>query len=497
MSAVFQATHLLREARVALKFLSPAVRAQAGAEERFINEAVAASRVDSDHVVKIFDVGRLQDGAPYLVMDFLEGRDLSDVLAREGPRLAVPRAVHFVLQILRALHAAHGAGIVHRDMKPSNCFVGARGGEPDFLRVIDFGISKVLRPDAEQALTGTSSIMGTPLYMSPEQARSTRDVDLRTDLYSTGAILYELLSGRPPHTAETASALLYKIFMTDPDPIQAACPEAPPGLALAVHRALARDPQARFGSAVEMARALAPFADERSAQLRGWLAEAAIGIGATEPIALPRPSAARAETPVAPRRRAHPLLPPTTDMAAFRESDLPAQPPREFALRRDRSSPSCLRLSLERRASCSCAITTHPPPRPPRRPPRPFRCPRRYRAARCRSPEPRPPRRSPRGHARKLGVRRVGDSRRPPRRRHRSRRRRRSSGRHRLHPLHRLVPRSGIPPSCLRWHRRASSLRRPFRRPRASSRRGSKRVSRESPVWGYCSLLESAIRGLR
>src|SRR5580704_3923584 len=123
MGAVAKATHVLRRAPVALKFMSPAVLSMSGAVERFINEGVAASQIDSDHVVKVFDVGRLPSGAPYLVMEFLDGRDLSDVITHEGPRIETARAVHFTVQALRALQTAHAAGIIHRDMKPSNCFV--------------------------------------------------------------------------------------------------------------------------------------------------------------------------------------------------------------------------------------------------------------------------------------------------------------------------------------------------------------------------------------
>jgi eukaryotic-like serine/threonine-protein kinase len=272
MGAVLKATHLLRRATVALKFLSGDARSHPGAEERFVNEAVAASRIDSDHIVKIFDVARLSDGSPYLVMEFLGGCDLDTLREREGPRLAVPRAVHFVLQVLRALQTAHAAGIVHRDMKPSNCFVINKDGEADFIKVIDFGISKVRSVEgARLSLTGTNTIFGTPLYMSPEQAHSSRNVDLRADLYSAGVILYELLSGRTPHSAETGTNILFKVWAGEPDALKAHCPELPDALAGAVHRALAREPGDRFGSAVEMAQALAPFADERSTSVLGWL----------------------------------------------------------------------------------------------------------------------------------------------------------------------------------------------------------------------------------
>lgn len=272
MGAVAKATHVVRRAPVALKFISGAILSFPGAIERFVNEGVAASQIDSDHVVKVFDVGRLPSGAPYLVMEFLDGRDLGELLAAEGPRLSPPRAVHFALQMLRALQTAHNAGIVHRDMKPSNCFVIEKDGEPDFVKLVDFGISKVRTADdgSENAnLTRTNSALGTPLYMSPEQARSPRDVDHRSDLYSVGAILYEMLGGRTPYTSETGeyTEILFKIFTTDPEPLVAIDPQIPEGLAAVVHRALIRNREERYGSALEMADALAPYADARSAAL--------------------------------------------------------------------------------------------------------------------------------------------------------------------------------------------------------------------------------------
>jgi serine/threonine-protein kinase len=271
MGAVAKATHMLRRAPVALKFMSGAVLSLQGAVERFVNEGVAASQIDSDHVVKVFDVGRLPSGAPYLVMEYLEGCDLGQLIEREGPTLPVGRAVHFTLQALRALQTAHLAGIVHRDMKPSNCFVIDKDGEPDFVKLVDFGISKVRAAEdgSSAQLTRTNSALGTPLYMSPEQARSPRDVDHRTDLYSVGAILYEMLSGRTPYTTDTGefTEILFKIFTTEPESLAALRPDLPDGLAAVVHRALHRERTERFASANDMAEALAPYADDRSAQV--------------------------------------------------------------------------------------------------------------------------------------------------------------------------------------------------------------------------------------
>jgi serine/threonine-protein kinase len=269
MGAVAKAHHMLRRAPVALKFMAPHVLTVPGAVERFLNEAVAASQIENQHVVTIYDVGKLPGGAPYLVMEFLDGRDLAHLIDSEGQRgIDVPRAVHFVLQILRALQVAHAAGIVHRDLKPSNAFIIRKDGERDFVKLVDFGISKVSQPGAA-SLTQTNSALGTPLYMSPEQAKSPRDVDLRSDLYSVGCLFYELLTGRTPHFSESGelTEILFKLFTQDPTPIKEHRPDLPMGLPEVVHTGLARDRDRRYASALEFAEALAPFADERSAQV--------------------------------------------------------------------------------------------------------------------------------------------------------------------------------------------------------------------------------------
>lgn len=266
MGAVLHATHLLRKAPVALKFMNPEIAGRETHVERFINEAVAASRIDSEHVVKIFDVGQMPDGTPFLVMEYLEGRDLSEVLERDGePGLvSIPRCLHFAVQALRGLQLAHDSGIIHRDMKPSNCFVIEKEGDPDFVKLLDFGISKLQQPD-DVKLTQTNSMLGTPLYMPPEQARSAKLVDHRSDLYAVGVILYELLTGRPPFNSDSTFAdLLLKIAMGEPEPLTDLRPDVPPELAAIIRRAFARDPNDRYTSAFELSEALAPWCDDRS-----------------------------------------------------------------------------------------------------------------------------------------------------------------------------------------------------------------------------------------
>lgn len=309
MGAVVRATHVLRKAPVALKFMSPEIMQVPGVVERFLNEGVAASQIDSDHVVKVLDVSRLDNGTPYLVMEYLEGEDLRELLAREGrPGLFdVPRCVHFVLQILRGLQVAHRAGIVHRDMKPANCFILQKDGEPDFLKLVDFGISKVQQPDAIQ-LTNAGASLGTPLYMSPEQARSPRDVDSRSDLYAAAVILYELLSGSPPFVPEsgTLSELLIRLGTEEPESIEITRTDLPAGLWNAIYHGLAKNPNDRYQNAAEMAEALAHFADGRSTGvLKKLLARAQSGLSQYPPAAGP-------PTQVDPKVPFHP--PPSTLM---------------------------------------------------------------------------------------------------------------------------------------------------------------------------------------
>lgn len=265
MSVVLKARHLARDATVAIKLIRPEFCDDPQAIGRLKQEALAASRLRTDHVVSVFDVGELPDHRPFLVMEFLEGEDLEHVLAREQ-KLAVPRAVHIVLQILRALAVGHDAGVIHRDLKPANVHLSERDGEPEFAKLLDFGISHIASVPGVR-LTANHQLMGTPVYMSPEQARDPRDVVPASDLYAAGALLYECLSGRPPLYAETIEAMLHRVFIETPPRLDEVDPTIPTRLADVVARALAKDVPQRFGSAREMALALAPFSDERSSRV--------------------------------------------------------------------------------------------------------------------------------------------------------------------------------------------------------------------------------------
>ena len=268
MGAVARGKHKITLAPAALKFMSPAFLKVEGAVQRFLNESRAAGRIRSEHVVTIYDVGELPSGAPYIAMEYLEGKDLQQLIESEGlGGLAIERAVFLVTQVLAGLQAAHGNGVIHRDMKPSNCFIIKRSGE-EFVKLLDFGISKVVEP-GKKNLTQTNSALGTPLYMAPEQASSPKDVDQRSDLYAVGTLLYEMLTGATPFTSETGelAEILYKIFTADIPNLRIRRADAPVGLADVVQKVLSRSPDDRYANALEFAEALEPYGDARVTRL--------------------------------------------------------------------------------------------------------------------------------------------------------------------------------------------------------------------------------------
>jgi serine/threonine-protein kinase len=240
-------------ARVAVKILDRQWAKDEVVAARFAREAKAAGAIASDHIVRVLD-GGTEGGCPYLVMELLDGEDLGARLRRQR-HLALDDALGIVEQMLVALVAAHGAGIVHRDLKPDNVLLVARGGASDFVKIVDFGMSKLDRPAGSTKplpLTRRGVVLGTPLYMSPEQARASADVDARSDVFSVGAILFECLTGRPPFTGETYEQVLLRICMEDAPDVRRWAPEVPDALAAVVARALAREREDRYASADEM-----------------------------------------------------------------------------------------------------------------------------------------------------------------------------------------------------------------------------------------------------
>ena len=264
MGAVVAARHLELDELRAVKVLLPRAREDADAVERFMREARAAVRLKNEHVVRIYDVGRLSGGEPFMVMEYLQGQDLKQML-ESGP-LPYPQAVGFLLQALEALAEAHAAGMIHRDLKPANLFVTRDGDGRPSIKVLDFGISKLAGDYGAGAMdmTKTSSLLGSPFYMSPEQMRSTRSVDARTDLWSVGVILYQLLGGSLPFQGETITQLCLAVVQEEPEPPSRLRPDLPRDLEAVVMRCLQKDRDQRYQNVVELARDLAPFGTDRA-----------------------------------------------------------------------------------------------------------------------------------------------------------------------------------------------------------------------------------------
>ena len=282
MGAVFQAANLAIGKRVALKFLNREAAQNREACQRFQREAEAAGMAESAHIVQIFDSGVTDNGLPFLVMELLTGEDLRARLRREG-RLGVSAALRIVSQILRALLPAHEAGIVHRDLKPDNVFLCARDDDPSFVKIVDFGISKVARARAADTLTRRGTVLGTAFYMSPEQAQSFADIDGRTDLFSVGAILFEMLAGKPPHVAPTYEAVLIAICTHDAADVRTLAPEVPAAVAALVSRALEREREQRFQSAREFLTAVTALESALGQDGSAW----ATPSSSSRPTALP------------------------------------------------------------------------------------------------------------------------------------------------------------------------------------------------------------------
>ncbi len=266
MGVVVAARHVHLGQRVAVKFMRGDAAQDPSAVERFLREARAAAGLTSEHVARVLDVGTLDTGEPYMVMEYLAGNDLGEVLRRDGV-MAVPAAVSVVLQACEAIAEAHARGIVHRDLKPPNLFVTARMDGSPLVKVLDFGISKALRGDAPDgpSLTMSGMVMGSPGYMSPEQVRSTKDVDARSDIWSLGVILYELLTAVSPFQGETLGDTFAKITSESPPPIRKLRPEIPEGLATAIERCLDRDLRTRVQTIGDLATKLLPFAPSEAA----------------------------------------------------------------------------------------------------------------------------------------------------------------------------------------------------------------------------------------
>ncbi len=263
MGIVAEATHLGLDQRVAIKFMLPGKDPGSDQYARFIREARASVRLTSPHVARVLDVGTLDSGAPYMVMELLQGRDLEAVLKERGP-LPIDEAAELILQACEAVAEAHAIGIVHRDLKPANLFLTRTKSGLPCVKVIDFGMSKASN-DALK-LTQREEILGSPLYMSPEQMRSSAAVDARSDVWALGATLYQLVAGTTPFDARVIQELCAKVWFEPYTPLAQRRPDAPPGFEQAViARCLEKEREKRFQSVLDLAKALAPYAPPRAA----------------------------------------------------------------------------------------------------------------------------------------------------------------------------------------------------------------------------------------
>ncbi|MGE0550829.1 MAG: protein kinase [Kofleriaceae bacterium] len=359
MGVVMAATHLSLGKLVALKLMRRGLGVAGGASGRFAREARAASLLRSEHIARVLDLDTLEDGSPYIAMEYLEGEDLGAVLARGS----VPShlAATYIVQVCDAIGEAHAAGIVHRDLKPSNLFLTHRGNTP-CVKVLDFGISKIIAGGPltdDVATTDTESLMGSPRYMAPEQLISARKVDPRTDVWALGCILFELVSGNHPFDGTALAQVVASILRDDAPALSTLCPELPAGIDEIVGRCLAKDPARRFQRVTEIADALAPFtsapvamaagspapADRRSRLRSRWTAIAVVaaivlagvsyagyrlvqdnderGAPMIEPLPAPLPTLRPPQQPSAPR---HPITVPQVAPAPAHTPSVIPQP---------------------------------------------------------------------------------------------------------------------------------------------------------------------------
>ncbi len=260
MGGVVVARHLQLDRLVAIKHLHPQLLGNTEAVERFEREARLAATLASAHVVRVHDVDTLPEGGPYIVMEYLEGIDLHRLLTQRP--LEVKEAVGYALEVCTALAEAHALGIVHRDLKPQNLYLAKRPAGPPVIKILDFGISKLVQRSSDGEITfitATNQKFGTPLYMSPEQLQSTARVDQRTDIWSLGVTLFELLTSQQPFAGDNVAVLVRSILVSPPLPLAELRPDAPAGLEAVLRRCLEKDPEKRYPNVTEVGKALAPF----------------------------------------------------------------------------------------------------------------------------------------------------------------------------------------------------------------------------------------------
>jgi serine/threonine protein kinase len=400
MGVVVQAWHLDFDERVAIKFLLPGAGANEEARSRFEREARATFKIKGEHVARVIDVGKTEGGLPFLVMEYLEGQDLADVLATKRT-LPIGDAVDFILQACDAVAEAHAQGIVHRDLKPENLFVTQRPDGTPSIKVLDFGLSKVRGPTRERSLTTTDQLMGTPHYMSPEQWVSAQNVGPSADLWALAVILYELITGQPPFRGEKLSDICNQVLQAEPPPMALYRAEVPMALEAVLRACLQKEPEKRLANVGEFAVRLHLFANREgrlaAKRASGVLRTAGIQVDGSIPTLTIEPIKAAnggsdadlEELPTADLsadpslaeqvRRAHAFL-ATADEAKSQSS--PPRPPDAGAARaaarppvhdERTAAPTLLLPEEERPKGLPSAIPPRPPSAPEARPPGPPR----------------------------------------------------------------------------------------------------------------------------
>ena len=327
MGVVVAAMHTTLNERRAIKFLLPHACGDPIAIERFMREARAAVKLKSEHAIDIHDIGRLDNGMPYMVLEYLEGSSLSELLKRQGP-LPVQHVASWVVEALEALAEAHQIGIVHRDLKPANLFLATTALGRPRIKVLDFGISKLVGPRSrgQASLTDADGIVGSPAYMSPEQLRASKDVDARTDIWALGVIMYKLLAAAAPFPSKALFEVITTILTQPPQPLRALRPDTPPEFEQLILRCLEKQVDKRFQNAAELASALVPFASPEAAKLADRIVNFELAVRQSSPGEIPSmltpaptdPSAAKAPDAPKPRWPSTVKVAPPTETADTR-----------------------------------------------------------------------------------------------------------------------------------------------------------------------------------
>jgi eukaryotic-like serine/threonine-protein kinase len=318
MGSVYRGKHVLMDKTVAIKVLRASLAMDDAIVARFSREAKAASKISHPHAVSVTDFGEAENGVVFLVMEYLDGRTLKEVIAGDGP-FSLARTIEIVRQVAGALDAAHGQGVVHRDLKSENIMlVSHNGGE--WAKVLDFGIAKIQQPEGKRdvEITEANLVVGTPQYMSPEQCSQTGPLDLRSDVYSLGIIIYEMLTGRVPFTGESATVIMMKQVQDPPPSVLTARPDLPAGVDAVIKQALAKQPVDRFQSAGDLSGALANSLSE-AGEAAAVVAVNPAATVANTPVGLVADDADE-ETVVRPRYDSASYPEPHHDSASYREA---------------------------------------------------------------------------------------------------------------------------------------------------------------------------------